>query len=229
MNIRRLIEIQCYRGLRHRRNLPVHGQRTHTNARTRKGPRKGAVAAKKKSPPASSRSQLRFADEIRKCRAAEHEARVLTWQKNRSSRRGYQRSGKNVEAQERVQEEAGEARRPARRGAHSGHVQQHDHHHLAVPDGRTVIWSSAGSIGFKGSRKGTPYAAQQASMTAAGVARDQYGMKSVEVRVKGPGSGRESAVRALASSGLHINAHQGRHADSAQRLPSAEAPPCLIN
>jgi small subunit ribosomal protein S13 len=48
MNIRRLIDIQCYRGLRHRRNLPVRGQRTHTNARTRKGPRKGAVAAKKK-------------------------------------------------------------------------------------------------------------------------------------------------------------------------------------
>jgi small subunit ribosomal protein S13 len=48
MNIRRLIETQCYRGLRHRRNLPVRGQRTHTNARTRKGPRKGAVAAKKK-------------------------------------------------------------------------------------------------------------------------------------------------------------------------------------
>jgi small subunit ribosomal protein S13 len=48
MNIRRLIEIQCYRGLRHRRNLPVRGQRTHTNARTRKGPRKGAVAVKKK-------------------------------------------------------------------------------------------------------------------------------------------------------------------------------------
>ena len=47
MNIRRLIEIQAYRGLRHRRNLPVRGQRTHTNARTRKGPRKGAVAAKK--------------------------------------------------------------------------------------------------------------------------------------------------------------------------------------
>jgi small subunit ribosomal protein S13 len=48
MNVRRLIEIQCYRGLRHRRNLPVRGQRTHTNARTRKGPRKGAVAQKKK-------------------------------------------------------------------------------------------------------------------------------------------------------------------------------------
>ncbi len=71
-------------------------------------------------------------------------------------------------------------------------------------DGRAVCWSSAGTVGFKGSRKGTPYAAQQASMAAAGVARDQYGMKSVEVRVKGPGSGRESAIRALAGAGLHI-------------------------
>jgi small subunit ribosomal protein S11 len=75
---------------------------------------------------------------------------------------------------------------------------------ITAPDGRSVCWSSAGSIGFKGSRKGTPYAAQQASMAAAGVARDQYGMKSIEVRVKGPGSGRESAVRALAAAGLHI-------------------------
>ena len=47
LNIKRLMEIGCYRGLRHRRNLPVHGQRTRTNARTRKGPRKGAVAKKK--------------------------------------------------------------------------------------------------------------------------------------------------------------------------------------
>ena len=47
MNIKRLMEIGCYRGLRHRRNLPVRGQRTHTNARTRKGPRKGAVVKKK--------------------------------------------------------------------------------------------------------------------------------------------------------------------------------------
>jgi small subunit ribosomal protein S13 len=48
LNIRRLMEIGCYRGLRHRRGLPVRGQRTHTNARTRKGPRKGQVANKKK-------------------------------------------------------------------------------------------------------------------------------------------------------------------------------------
>ena len=49
MHIKRLIEIQSYRGLRHRRNLPVRGQRTHTNARTRKGPRKGTVTSKKKA------------------------------------------------------------------------------------------------------------------------------------------------------------------------------------
>jgi small subunit ribosomal protein S11 len=77
---------------------------------------------------------------------------------------------------------------------------------ISDAEGRAVSWSSAGSIGFKGSRKGTPYAAQQASLAAAAVARDQYGMKSVEVRVKGPGSGRESAIRALASAGLHIQA-----------------------
>ena len=49
MDIKRLMDIGCYRGLRHRRALPVRGQRTHTNARTRKGPRKGAVAGKKKA------------------------------------------------------------------------------------------------------------------------------------------------------------------------------------
>jgi small subunit ribosomal protein S13 len=49
MNIRRLIEIGSYRGMRHRRNLPVRGQRSHTNARTRKGPRRGTIANKKKS------------------------------------------------------------------------------------------------------------------------------------------------------------------------------------
>ena len=49
MHIKRLIEIQSYRGTRHRRGMPVHGQRTHTNARTRKGPRKGTIAGKKKA------------------------------------------------------------------------------------------------------------------------------------------------------------------------------------
>ena len=49
LNVRRLIEIGSYRGMRHRRNLPVRGQRTHTNARTRKGPRRGTIANKKKA------------------------------------------------------------------------------------------------------------------------------------------------------------------------------------
>ncbi len=71
------------------------------------------------------------------------------------------------------------------------------------PDGRVVCWSSAGSLGFKGSRKGTPFAAQQAGLRAGNLARD-HGMKTVEVRVKGPGAGRESAIRALATAGLEV-------------------------
>ena len=47
MNVKRLMDLGCYRGLRHRRNLPVRGQRTHTNARTRKGPKRGAMARKR--------------------------------------------------------------------------------------------------------------------------------------------------------------------------------------
>ncbi len=70
--------------------------------------------------------------------------------------------------------------------------------------GNVVAWSSAGSIGFKGSRKGTPFAAGQAASAAASRARE-VGMRQVEVRVKGPGSGRESAIRALATSGLQVS------------------------
>ncbi len=69
--------------------------------------------------------------------------------------------------------------------------------------GNLVSWSSSGSMGFKGSRKGTPFAAQQASLRAASAAREQ-GMKQIEVRVKGPGAGRESAIRALQTAGLEI-------------------------
>ena len=74
---------------------------------------------------------------------------------------------------------------------------------ITDPDGKTLCWSSAGSLGFRGSRKGTPFAAQQAASRAASAARD-YGMRSVQVRVKGPGAGRESAIRALAAAGLEV-------------------------
>jgi small subunit ribosomal protein S11 len=69
--------------------------------------------------------------------------------------------------------------------------------------GNTLSWKSSGSLGFRGSRKGTPFAAQQAAMNAANQARD-HGLRSVDVRVSGPGSGRESAVRALAAAGIEV-------------------------
>jgi len=74
---------------------------------------------------------------------------------------------------------------------------------ISDANGNTVSWKSSGSLGFRGSRKGTPFAAQQAAMNAANMARD-HGMRSVDVRVSGPGSGRESAVRALAAAGLDV-------------------------
>ncbi len=71
-------------------------------------------------------------------------------------------------------------------------------------EGNTLVWASGGTLGFKGSRKGTPFAAQQAALRAATLAREQCGMRSCEVWVKGPGSGRESAIRAVHSAGLEI-------------------------
>jgi small subunit ribosomal protein S11 len=73
------------------------------------------------------------------------------------------------------------------------------------PVGNVIAWSSAGSLGFRGSRKGTPYAAQQAALTAATKAKES-GMRVVEVRVAGPGAGRESAIRTLATVGLDVRA-----------------------
>ncbi len=71
-------------------------------------------------------------------------------------------------------------------------------------NGNVITWSSAGSQGFKGSRKGTPYAAQKAADSAARKAA-VFGMRQVDVYVKGPGAGRESAIRALQAAGLEIN------------------------
>lgn len=69
--------------------------------------------------------------------------------------------------------------------------------------GNAISWASAGGLGFKGSRKNTPYAAQQASESAAKAAME-HGLKIVEVYVKGPGAGREAAIRALQAAGLEI-------------------------
>ena len=74
---------------------------------------------------------------------------------------------------------------------------------ITDPQGNVVSWSSAGAVGFKGSKKSTPFAAQMASEAAANAAKE-YGLKIVDVNVKGPGPGREAAVRALETAGLQI-------------------------
>ena len=69
--------------------------------------------------------------------------------------------------------------------------------------GETLVWASAGTVGFKGTRKSTPFAAQRAAETVAQAAK-KYGINEIEIRVNGPGSGRESAITALQSAGLRI-------------------------
>lgn len=70
--------------------------------------------------------------------------------------------------------------------------------------GNTIGWSSAASCGYRGSRKSTPYAAGEAALKAATSVIENFGLKSVHVKTKGPGPGRESAVRSLHSAGLKI-------------------------
>ncbi|MBR2404661.1 MAG: 30S ribosomal protein S11 [Clostridia bacterium] len=70
--------------------------------------------------------------------------------------------------------------------------------------GNALSWASSGGLGFRGSRKSTPFASQMAAETAAKAAME-HGLKTVEVYVKGPGSGRESAIRALQTAGLEVS------------------------
>lgn len=75
---------------------------------------------------------------------------------------------------------------------------------ITDPRGNTISWASGGTVGFKGSRKSTPFAAQMAAEQAAKAAMEN-GMKSVEVLVKGPGAGREAAIRSLQAAGLEVS------------------------
>ena len=152
LNIKRLVEINCFRGTRHRKGLPVRGQRTKTNARTRKGPKTMAKATATKKPVVRRR-----------------------------------RERKNIENG-------------------SAHIQSTFNNTIVtITDlqGNTLSWASAGEMGFRGSRKSTPFAAQTAAETAAKAAME-HGLKTVEVYVKGPGSGREAAIRALQAAGLEV-------------------------
>ena len=76
---------------------------------------------------------------------------------------------------------------------------------VTIPDtaGNAISWASAGGLGFRGSKKSTPFAAQMAAETASKAAME-HGLRTVEVYVKGPGSGREAAIRALQAAGLEV-------------------------
>lgn len=75
---------------------------------------------------------------------------------------------------------------------------------VSDPQGNVLCFRSAGGSGFKGSRKGTPYGAQLASEEVGRVAREHFDMRRIAVRVKGPGAGRDSAIRGLRSAGLEV-------------------------
>src|SRR3954463_864680 len=101
-------------------------------------------------------------------------------------------------------------KRGEKRVVHHGYVHIHasfNNTHITITDteGNVIAWSSAGGIGFKGSRKGTPFAATQAAINAGDTAKT-YGLRSVEGKVKGTGSGRESAIRALPAVGIEVKA-----------------------
>ena len=99
-------------------------------------------------------------------------------------------------------------KRGEKRVVHHGlaHIQaSFNNTHITITDtgGNVLAWSSAGGVGFKGSRKGTPFAATQAAVNAANKAKT-FGLRSVEVWVRGPGSGREAAIRALQTVGIEV-------------------------
>lgn len=71
--------------------------------------------------------------------------------------------------------------------------------------GDALCWATSGGSGFRGSRKSTPFAAQMAATQAAERAIELYGVRTIEVRIKGPGPGRDSSVRALHAAGLHVH------------------------
>ena len=135
LDIKRLTEIGCYRGMRHRRGLPVRGQRSKTKKKVR-------------------------------------------------TRR---RERKNIEKGQ----------------VHISSSFNNTMVTITDTQGNAISWASAGGLGFRGSKKSTPFAAQTAAETAAKAAME-HGLKSVEVFVKGPGSGREAAIRALQTAGLEV-------------------------
>jgi small subunit ribosomal protein S11 len=125
-------------------------------------------------------------------------------------------------------------KRGEKRVVHHGYVHIHasfNNTHITITDteGNVIAWSSAGGIGFKGSRKGTPFAATQAAINGRQRPRRPTDLRSVEVKVKGPGSGRESAIRALQTIGIEVKSIRDVTPIPHKRLPPDEETTSVID
>ena len=154
MNIKRLMDLGCYRGIRHRKGLPLRGQRTRTNARTRKGPRKAAGEDERASGqgirPGHKTWLIRKASQQQRLRPRRAQPRQLA-------------AGE------------GAARRRARTCSTAiAHVHASFNNTIVTitdRQGNTLSWATSGGCGFRGSRKSTPFAAQVAAEKAGNVRR----------------------------------------------------------
>lgn len=127
----------------------------------------------------------------------------------KSEEKSAEKAEKKVEGQEEVKSEKAGRKKRGRKNISEGVVHIHSTFNntiITITDyqGNVISWSSAGTMGFKGSRKGTPFAAQQAADNAARKAMD-HGVRTVQVFVRGPGAGRESALRSLQAAGFNIS------------------------
>ena len=196
MNIKRLMDIGCYRGLRHRRGLPVRGQRTRTNARTRKGPRRGAVARRR-----------------RRCRRMAKTEPVEGAQPKEAAKRPAKKAFKK----------RGE-KRIVHHGV--VHIQASFNNTIITitdAEGHVVSWSSAGAHRLQGIAQG--HAVRGDAGRDQRRQRRQGVRHAVAPRCasRGRAPGRESAIRALQTDRDRGEVDPRRHADPAQRLPAAEA------
>ncbi len=162
-DIKRKMEIGSYQGLRHRRGLPVHGQRTHTNARNPQG--------------------------------AEEDRRR-------------QEEGQEVGGHGQAQARRPPTPRRERKNVTYGiaHIKSSFNNtivSISDQEGNVLAWASAGNVGFKGSRKSTPSPRRWPPSSAPGRAME-HGVRRVDVLVKGPGSGRETAIRSIMSVGIEV-------------------------
>ena len=198
MNIKRLMDLGCYRGPA---SSPRPAGPRPAHAHQRAHPQGPGEADRRQEEVTLSSQGIRDGAGLRRRRAA------------KGSRMG---------------KEATRVRRRERKNIASGvaHVNAtFNNTMITITDaqGNTIAWSSAGTMGFKGSRKSTPYAAQVAAEDAAKKAQE-HGMRTLEVEVAGPGLRPRVGAARAAGRGLHHHVDPRRDADPAQWLPAAQAP-----